>query len=166
MTRPEVLLLVVAMLALACLALVALVRRRRSSTVSAAELCRAFGLDPVRYRVLGADVGGFRVPFDVRADGLIGRPDAVFRAKDRDEVVVGEVKSRRHQGRITRYERYQMTLYQGAVRAQLRTEAVRGLLRYRDRIVEAPFCAHTYRDLLSLKSEYRQARGAAIVADG
>ena len=161
MTRPELLIQLAVVLGLVTLALFALLARRRPSAASATELCRSFGLDPARYRVLGADVGGFLVTFDVLADGLIGRPDAVFAAKDGSEVVVGEVKSRLHKNRITRYERYQMTLYLGAVRSQLRTEAVRGLIRYRDGVVEAPFCAETYRELLSLKPECQRALSAA-----
>ena len=56
----------------------ALLAPRRSSAARAGDLCRSFGLDPAQYRVLGADVGGYPTPFSIRADGLIGRPDAVF----------------------------------------------------------------------------------------
>lgn len=156
MTRPEWL-IPLALVMLAFLAAVALFTRRRASSATAAELCRSFGLDPARYRVLGADVGGFAVPFNVRADGLIGRPDAVFSANDGSEVVVGEVKARLHKGRVSLYEQYQMILYLGAVRAQLRTQTVRGLIRYRDRVVDAPYCPQTYRHLLSMRRDCQRA---------
>ena len=161
MMRPDLLVLLVGGMVVAAIAVWALLARRRPATASAAELCRSFGLDPNRYRVPGADVGGFAVPFSIEADGLMGRPDAVFMAKDTSEVVVGELKSRYHQGRITRYERFQITLYLGAVRARLRTDAVRGLICYRDRVVEAPFHEQAYRHLLSLKPECLRVRAAA-----
>ena len=74
----------------------ALLAPRRSSAARAGDLCRSFGLDPAQYRVLGADVGGYPTPFSIRADGLIGRPDAVFISNDGGVVVVGEIKSRNH----------------------------------------------------------------------
>jgi hypothetical protein len=130
----------------------------RLPAARAEDLCRSFGLDPARYRVLGADVGNFATPFGVQADGLIGRPDAVFISCDRAEVIIGEVKSRHHRGRITEYERYQMTLYLGAVRQRFRHQSVRGLLRFHDVVIDLRFEERTYQHLLSLIPEYRRAR--------
>jgi hypothetical protein len=161
MIRTDLPVLLVGGMVVAAIAVWALLARRRPATASAAEVCRSFGLDPTRYRVPGSDVGGFAVPFSIEADGLMGRPDAVFMSRDNSEVVVGEVKSRHHQGRITRYERFQITLYLGSGRAQLRTDAVRGLIRYRDRVVAAPFQEQAYRHLLSLRPECLRVRAAA-----
>jgi len=132
----------------------------RPPAARAEDLCRSFGLDPAGYRVLGADVGEFARPFGVRADGLIGRPDAVFLSRDGTEVIVGEVKSRHHRGRITEYERYQMTLYLGAVRQRFRRHSVRGLLRFHDVVVESRFEESTYQRLLSLIPDCRRALGS------
>ena len=146
---------------LALLVVVALGRQalHRPSAARAEDLCRSFGLDPARYRVLGADVGDFATPFGVNADGLIGRPDAVFISCDRAEVIIGEVKSRHHRGRISEYERYQMTLYLGAVRERFRHQSVRGLLRFHDAVVESRFEESTYQRLLNLIPDCRRALG-------
>ena len=96
--------------------------------------------------LLGADVGGYPTPFSIRADGLIGRPDAVFIANDGGVVVVGEIKSRNHRGgEVTDYERFQMLLYLGTLHTRFRGQQIRGLLRYRDRVVAAAFDEKTYR---------------------
>lgn len=142
--------------------LAALLFRRGKPATPAAHaddeaLCRAFGLDPGRYRVLGADVGAYPVKFFVRADGLIGCPDAVFLSDDDDELVCGEVKSRQYRSTMTEYERFQMVLYQGALSAMHPGRRVRGLVRYRDRVSEAQYCPKTYRHLLSLAAEMRRA---------
>jgi hypothetical protein len=153
--------LAVALTVLALLVVVATGWRalHRPPAARAANLCRSFGLDRARYRVLGADVGNFATPFGVQADGLIGRPDAVFISHDGTEIVVGEVKSRRHRGRITEYERYQMTLYLGAVRQRFRRQSVRGLLRFHDAVVESRFEESTYQRLLNLIPDCRRALG-------
>jgi hypothetical protein len=142
------------------LAVLLLRRARPAQPASHADdeaLCRAFGLEPGRYRVLGADVGAYPRKFYVRADGLIGCPDAVFLSDDDDEVVCGEVKSRHHRNSMTDYERFQMVLYQGALAAMHPGRRIRGLVRYRDRVSEAEYCPKTYRYLLSLAAEMRRA---------
>lgn len=137
----------------------ALLAPRRSSAARAGDLCRSFGLDPAQYRVLGADVGGYPTPFSIRADGLIGRPDAVFISNDGGVVVVGEIKSRNHRGgEVNDYERFQMLLYLGTLQTRFRGQQIRGLLRYRDRVVAAAFDEKTYRRLLSLRSDCLRAR--------
>jgi hypothetical protein len=102
-------------------------------------------------------VGAYPVKFFVRADGLIGCPDAVFLSYDDDELVCGEVKSRQYRSTMTDYERFQMVLYQGALSAMHPGRRVRGLVRYRDRVSEAQYCPKTYRHLLSLAAEMRRA---------
>ena len=161
MMRPLLLMLLAGGVVVAAIAVWALLARRRPAAASAAEPCRYFGLESTRYRVPGANFCGFALPFSSEADGPMGRPDAVLMAKDTSEVVAGEIKSRHHPGRITRYGRFQMTLYRGAVRAQLRTDAVRGLIRYLDHVLAAAFHEPTYRHLLSLRPECLRARAAA-----
>lgn len=160
MMRPLLLVLLAGGVVVAAIAVWALLARRRPAAASAAELCRYFGLEPTRYRVPGANVCGFALPFSSEADGPMGRPDAVFMAKDTSEVVAGELKSRHHPG-PHHYERFQITLYRSAVRAQLRTDAVRGLIRYLDHVFAAAFHEPTYRHLLSLRPECLRARAAA-----
>ncbi len=148
---------------LAILARLFLPSARPSTSSTPADdqtLCRAFALDPARYRVLGADVGGYPRKFFVRADGLIGCPDAVFISRDDTEIVCGEVKSRYHRRAMSDYERFQMLLYQGTLAAMHPGRRVRGLVRYRDGVREAPFCAKTYRHLLALRAECLQARSS------
>jgi hypothetical protein len=149
---------------LALLAVLLLRPPQSSTAASPADdqaLCRAFALDPQRYRVLGADVGGYPRKFYIRADGLIGCPDAVFLSHDDLEIVCGEVKARHHRSAMTDYERFQMVLYQGTLAAMHPGRRIRGLVRYRDRVTEAQFCPKTYRRLLGLRAECRQARSSA-----
>jgi hypothetical protein len=91
----------------------------------------------------------------------MGCPDAVFMAKDTSEVVAGELNSLHHPGRVTRNERFQMTPYPDAVRAQLRTDAVRRPIRHMDHVFAAAFHEPANRHLLSLRPECLRARTAA-----
>jgi hypothetical protein len=51
-----------------------------------------------------------------------------------------------------------MTLYLGATRRQCPSHSVRGLLRYQDRVVDAPFDEPTYLWLCSLIPEFCRTR--------
>ena len=74
------------------------------------------------------------------------------------ERIIGEAKSRRFRGRITDYERYQVTLYLGLVQVQYGLPA-RGLLRYGcGRVVPIEFDPDLYDHLISLQPECRRIR--------
>lgn len=156
MTAILVILVLLALFALV-FRVIARVPRRAARPADEDTLCNSFRLSPSHYRVLGADVGGYPVQFNVRADGLIGRPDVVFMSYSADEVVCGEVKSRHYHGRMTDYERFQAVLYMGALMKHFPGRRVRCLIRYRDRVVEAHYCPNTYRTLLQLRAEYARA---------
>ena len=51
-----------------------------------------------------------------------------------------------------------MLLYLGTLHTRFRGQQIRGLLRYRDRVVAAAFDEKTYRRLLSLRSDCLRAR--------
>jgi hypothetical protein len=141
-------------LMLACVALALLAWRARRPAPTEARLAAEFGLPPAGYRVLGADVGGYERQYLVEADGLRGLPDAVFESSN--ELVVGDVKTRRFRGAVSAYERYQMTLYIGMLRRRFPGRAVRGAIRYRDAVIAIPFDEELYRWLLSRAPELRQ----------
>lgn len=125
---------------------------RRST---ADELFTMFGLDPDQYEVLGYDLGRRPRKVFLRADGLVGVPDALFRHRGDRHLVIGEFKSRRYRGQLRDYECYQMTLYQGVAQRRYRQPA-RGLFRFGcGRVVEHAFDPATYSRLLPLANELR-----------
>ena len=90
------------------------------------RLCRRWGLDPMRVRVIASDLGRHRAAWSLRADGLVGNPDVLFRDRANGRPIVGEAKSRHYKGSVTPYERYQVTLYLGMVERLYRQPAQGG----------------------------------------
>ncbi len=131
------------------------VRRRRYS----ARICRRWGLDPARVRVVASDLGRHRATWSLRADGLVGNPDALFRDRANGRLIVGEAKSRHYRGSVTPYERYQVTLYLGMVGRLYRRPARAILLYGNGRRVPLDFDEGLYRRLLALIPRCRQAMG-------
>jgi hypothetical protein len=130
--------------------------RRGDRKSAELEMLALFDL-PSDFRVVGADMGQAQKPIYLRADGLMGGPDALFHSSSRNHWVVGEYKSRRYNGRIKPYERYQVILYTGMVRRSKRTSNVNGALRYTDKLVPVPFDDELYRRLVGLIPEFQVA---------
>lgn len=107
-----------AILVIAC-ALIALHRRRRCTD----RICRRWGLDPARVRVLASELGRHRATWSMRADGLVRNPDVIFRDRSARRLIVGEAKSRHCKGDVTLYEHYQMTFYLGMAKRLFRMPA-------------------------------------------
>jgi hypothetical protein len=144
------------LIVLALIAVVALAAWASSSApITDRDLSQSFTLQG--YRVLGSDVGGHARRYLIEADGLRGAPDAVFASAD--ELVVGDVKRRVYRGALTPYERYQMTLYLGMLQRRHPRRRVRGLLRYRNAVIDVPFDPDLYAWLLAQLPEYRRRTG-------
>lgn len=135
---------------------VALYFSRRKKLSRSDRYCRLFRLPPEKYQLLGTDLGGGNDKIVLRADGLIGAPDAVFKRLADGHIVVGEAKRRRHRGKTTLYEDYQVTLYMGMAKHRHRTN-VSAIIRYGcGTCVQRPFNPQLYRDLLKRVPEYRR----------
>ncbi|HRP05612.1 MAG TPA: hypothetical protein PLV87_11935, partial [Opitutaceae bacterium] len=131
----------------------------RSRLSAADHVFRLFGLNPAEYELVGYDLGNRPRKLFLRADGLVGVPDAVFRHRTDGHVVIGEFKSRSYRGRITDYERFQMTLYEGVAQRRYRRPA-RGLFAFGSGgVVEHSFDPDTYARLLPLADDLRAMQG-------
>ena len=141
---------VVLVIAVASLALH--LRRRRFTE----RICRRWGLDPARVRVIASDLGRHRATWSLRADGLVGIPDVIFRDRRSGHLIVGEAKSRHWKGAVTPYEHYQVTLYLGMARRLYRQPATAILLYGNGRRVSLEFDPTTYQRLLALLPDCRK----------
>lgn len=121
------------------------------------EALALFGLSPREWRVIGTDLGHHPNPVYLRAGPVHGAPDALFASRDGRRLIVGELKSRRHRGHITDYERYQTTLYCGAALRQQKAVSVSALIRYADKVVPLAYDNSLFRHLLDLAPEAIQA---------
>lgn len=140
--------------AVAVLAITALFRDRALSRSE--RLCRLFNLDPDKYELLGSDLGGGSDKIFLRGYGLSGVSDAVFRRRSDGHIIVGEAKSRRYRGAVTRYERFQVTLYIGLAERKYRTH-VSAVMRYGcGTTVPVLADSDLFRELLALLPEYRR----------
>ncbi len=119
------------------------------------ELHALFGLG-ADFRLVCTDLGGSTYSA-FRHNGLCGRPDAVFRRGLK--IVVCDRKNRRHRGKPTRYERFQMVLYLYLVQARWRHCTVEGRIGYNNGSLPVAFCRQTCEDLLRLAPTVRRLRG-------
>ena len=124
-----------------------------------ARICRRWGLDPARVRVIASDLGRHRSTWSLRADGLVGKPDVIFRDRTARCLVVGEAKSRHCKGDITPYERYQVTLYLGMAMRLYRMPVSAIVLFGNGRRVPVEFDPALYERLLTLLPECRRSAG-------
>ena len=139
---------------LALIAFGAIVRWARSRS---REVHRLFGLDPRTWHLVACDIGGHQKSGEALFHAgarIAGRPDALFRGPG-GQWVVGEYKHRAYRGRVRARERYQVLLYMGIVREVHRTNQVRGLIRYRDRMIEIHWDEPLWRWLLRCAERYR-----------
>ena len=147
--------LAVAILVIAVSSIALHLRRRRY----AERLCRRWGLDPARVRVIASDLGRHRATWSMRADGLVGNPDVIFRDRASRRLVVGEAKSRHCKGDVTPYERYQVTLYLGMAKRLYRMPATAIILFGNGRRVPVEFDPALYERLLALLPACRRDTG-------
>ena len=145
-------------LGLALVVVLIVLRVRHPSRPLQDRLARFFHLDPASVELIGSDFGKSDNPVWLLGDHLVGKPDAMFLDPAAGEHIIGEAKSRRFRGRITDYERYQVTLYLGLVQVQYGLPA-RGLLRYGcGQVVPIEFDPDLYEHLISLQPECRRIR--------
>jgi hypothetical protein len=128
----------------------------RTPPASNVGILQRFDLDPNQYVLMAADVGGYSKKIRLAANGVHGDPDALIRARQGDELIVGEVKSRAYKGTVRPYERYQLTLYLGAARRRYPRRQIHGLICYSNRVVRLEYDDVLYRRLIALLPEYRK----------
>lgn len=144
---------IVVLVAVACIALVLFSRRGRTPR---SGICKLFQLDPSKYQLLATDLGDGSKKIFLSGDGIVGVPDAIFLSSIDDRIVIGEAKTRRFLGQVTRYERYQVLLYLGLAMRKYRKSA-RGLIRYGcGTVVSVEWDQPTYVYLISQIPAYHQ----------
>jgi len=145
------------LIAAVAIVIAVVVAYRRQSTSRSDRLCQLFDLEPGKHQLIGSDLGGSKDKVFLRADGVVGAPDAVFRRIEDRSIVIGEAKRRRLTGGPTTYERYQVMLYLGLARRKFGTD-VQGVLRYGcGRVVSVEFDTNLYAELVSLLPDYHRA---------
>ena len=97
-------------------------------------------------RDVGPDAQNEKKPRLLYADGLVGRPDVIFRLGDR--YIVGEYKSWVLRSHVADRERYQVMLYMGMLRARRPECSVEGRLVYRNATVHVCYDDGVYQFLL------------------
>ena len=118
------------------------------------KICDVFGLSSRKYQVLGTDLGDAENPYYLKADGLVGAPDAVFEGKH--DIVVGEAKSRHFRGNPMRREIYQVILYMGMIQKEQK-KPIRAVLAYGCGAKhKVEFNEELYRSLVSLIPKFRK----------
>ena len=130
------------------------VRQRRRYS---ARICARWGLDRATTRVISSDLASHRSNKALRADGLAGNPDVLFRDNRNRQVIVGEAKSRHFKGAVTPYERYQVTLYLGMAHRLYRRPVTAIILYGNGRRVPMGFDKNLYRQLLAQIPACRRA---------
>jgi len=155
----------VASLVLAILVVLGLVYAQHFRSDShGARICRLFDLDPVEYELVGTDLGGSRHKVYLKADGLVGVPDVVFRHRSTRAILIGEAKSRRFNGSVSRYEEYQVVLYMGLAWHRYRVP-VSALIRYGcGQLVPLELDPDAYSSLVRLIPRYREAAKSLALA--
>lgn len=103
------------------------------------SIYRRVNLSPWRYSLKGFDVSENPRPFYLRRKingvGLRGSPDFVFRDRLSGRYLVIDYKKRPHDGKVSSYELFQMTLYLGLINRFWLPEA-KGKLLYSDKMVD------------------------------
>lgn len=151
-------LILAGLIAVAIIGLALLLRGR--NTDSEVVLCKDFGLNPNDYQVLSSDLGGKKTKVWLRADGVVGVPDAIIQHRRNKNIIIGEAKSRHFRGKIKPQERYQVTLYMGVTTKRYR-KPTSGLLRYGcGTVVPLDPDPNTYEYLIALLPKYRKVAKA------
>jgi hypothetical protein len=113
---------------------------------------QTFGVDP-KARLVQADMGRDHNLSGqaIYADGLSGKPDALFKHGNRR--IVGEFKQADVRGRIRRRDHYQITLYMGMLQSKHPQAQVEGRLVYANERHTVEFDRAPYRNLVSYRAE-------------
>ena len=102
-----------------------------------------------RSTILDADTGRGHGGPDMRpmvADGLVGKPDAIFRNGRR--ITAGEYKNAQIGSRPRRRDLYQLTLYMGMLQSLHPSAQIDGRLVYNNRTLHIEFDQKLYKRLL------------------
>lgn len=130
---------------------------RGDNKSQSASLCDVFELPATEYTLIGTDLGGSENRVFLRADQVVGVPDAIFRG--RGSIIIGEAKSRHYRGHLTDYENYQVQLYMGAASRTYR-KPCRAKIRYGcGSVVPVEFDQSIYDRLLRLIPSCQDALG-------
>jgi len=120
------------------------------------NVCSLFRLEPSEFLLLGTDLGKSATKIFLVGDDLIGVPDALFRRKRDNVIVVGEAKSRRYDGKVLLRERYQVMFYLGVAMLKFRRPAF-GILRHGcGRCIEVEFNREDYDNLRRQIPKFRK----------
>lgn len=105
------------------------------------------------YRIIGHDLDGRGKTIQISAFGIMGKPDVVAEHRRKKRLRVYDLKSRNYRGQMTDYERFQMTLYIGILKALHPDFEVEGFIRYRDKLVRVFYSHQLFLSLIDLRSE-------------
>lgn len=111
----------------------------------APKIHAVFGLDK-SWKLLSCDIGGKKGSY-YRFGPVGGVPDAVFRRGH--HLRVYDLKKRRKPSFPSKYERFQMTLYLGILKAKFRTLEVRAFLAYEGGQIEVTWNEALYANLVA-----------------
>jgi len=106
---------------------------------------------PWYYITLSLDIGGSKGRY-YRYKGIIGVPDAVFKHILLPRYIVGELKGRKLNGHVRRYEYGQLMLYIGILKKKHFFSSVKGRLAYKDDIKYSDFEPRIFKEIISKKS--------------
>ncbi|HHH9441273.1 TPA: hypothetical protein ACP32N_003210 [Pseudomonas aeruginosa] len=117
------------------------------------DIFRTFGLSSSAYELVSTDLGKGYPRKRIGWRGVGGEPDAIFRHKHSDRVVVGEYKSRRWGRRMRPREYFQVVLYIGIARAHFKTNDVVGILAFNDKTLDIEHQPELFFNLIQLRGE-------------
>lgn len=118
------------------------------------EVYSRFGVSESTHTILSTDLGKSNPQLKLTRFGVSGIADAVFKARSRKTILVGEFKSRKYRQVVRLAELYQLILYLGHIKAQYPDYEVVGCLAYADSRVKVNFDRAVYDGLIGLKDEY------------
>lgn len=115
------------------------------------DIYRQFNVSPIWFRIISTDLGGKDTP-PIRGDGLIGKPDVIFKFRFFPYYIVCDYKSGSLLGRVKPADYYQVILYMG-IFTKSNPGFVTGRLSYKSSVAKFGFDKRLYRRLLSLLPE-------------
>lgn len=124
------------------------------SVLTGRRIKALFGI-PFYYRTVATDLYGQKGRF-VKHRNVVGKPDAIFKHLFLPKYIVGELKSRSCHGAISKYERYQTTLYMGMLKKSLFFGQVSGRVGYKNGFKSLTFDKHCFNWLMSLRHEVKK----------
>ncbi|MFL1449378.1 hypothetical protein ACI77O_13355 [Pseudomonas tritici] len=138
---------------IAVLVIVFVLSKKSAST----EVYSRFGVRDSTHTILSTDLGNAKAQMKLTRHGVNGIADAVFEARSRKSILVGEFKSRKYRQQVRLNEFYQIILYMGHLQAKYPDHTIAGCLAYADGKVNVAFDRAVYEGLIGLKDEYWQS---------